>query len=255
MKKTKVILFTSHGINANLVYSFLVKKYTVIGVVFDSPGSKKKMIQRRIKRLGFFKVLLQLLFMKGVVPLLNLEGKKRKNEILSGFNLNLINGIPNSFFPKSINDPEVIKYVNKLAPDVIMVSGTRLIQKKIIEAIKAPLLNMHVGITPKYRGVHGGYWALVNKDLKHCGVTVHFIDPGIDTGGVISQKTIVPTRKDNYATYPMLQIIKGLECIEEAISEIETNQLTVKQNGLSSKLYYHPTITSYLYHRIVNGVK
>ena len=42
---------------------------------------------------------------------------------------------------------------------------------------------MHAGITPQYRGVHGGYWAVVNNDPEHCGVTIHFVDKGIDTGG------------------------------------------------------------------------
>ena len=255
MKKTKVILFTSPGLNGNLVYSFLNKNHQVVGVVFDSPGSAKKLLKKRIKKLGILKVLLQLVFMKGLVPLLRLESRKRTKEILAPYQLNELDSYQNIFKPNSINDSKVVSFVNNLNADVVIVSGTRLIQNHIIEGIKAPLLNMHVGITPKYRGVHGGYWALVNKDIENCGVTVHHIDSGIDTGGIISQKNIQPTKRDNYTTYPILQILKGLDCIEDAIQEIKNNNLTVKNNNLKSKLYYHPSIIDYVYNRIFNKVK
>ncbi len=257
MKNTNVVLFTSDGLTGNFTLSFLNDNYNVTGVVIDGhiPGAQYKMIKRRIKKLGIFKVFLQLIFMKGLVPLLHYESRKRRAEILKGYNREAIANHPNVFRPQSINDPSVVDFVNELNPDLIVVSGTRIIKKSIIDNIKMPLINMHVGITPKYRGVHGGYWALVNKDEENCGVTVHFIDKGIDTGGIISQKTISITKKDNYATYPLLQMAKGLDCIRDAITEIEENRLTVKNNNLESKLYYHPTITGYLYHRIFNKVK
>ncbi len=257
MKNTKVILFTQDGLTGNFTLSFLNKNYTVTGVVIDTPlpGSGYKMIKRRIKRLGVFKVFLQLLFMKGLVPLLNFESRKRRSELLKDYNDNEISNHNNVFRPGSINDPKVIDFVNKLNPDVIVVSGTSLIKKNIIDNVKPVLINMHVGITPKYRGVHGGYWALVNNDKENCGVTVHLIDKGIDTGGVISQKNVTVSKSDNYATYPLLQMTKGLECMSDAISEIEENNITIKKNNLESKLYYHPTITEYLYHRIFNKIK
>jgi methionyl-tRNA formyltransferase len=40
-------------------------------------------------------------------------------------------------------------------------------------SINSKFVNIHVGITPKYRGVHGTYWALVNNDVENSGVTVH----------------------------------------------------------------------------------
>lgn len=257
MKKTEVVLFTGEGLTGNFTLSFLNKNYTVTGVVLDGhvPGGQLKLVKRRIKKLGIFKVLLQLIFMKGLVPILNFESRNRRQEILKGYDQNSLQNHPNVFKPKSINDPEVVNFVNDLRPDVIIVSGTGIIKKDIIDNINTHLLNMHVGITPKYRGVHGGYWALINKDSENCGVTVHLVDKGIDTGGIISQKVISPTPKDNYSTYPLLQMSKGLECIKDAILEIEENRLTVKKNNLESKLYYHPTVTEYLYHRIFNKIK
>ncbi len=257
MKNLKVVLFTSSGSFGSATLSYLKENYTVVGVVLDIPkkGSGLRLIKRRIKRLGVIKVFLQLLFMKGIVPLLRLESKKRQSEILSGLNLNSLNEFKNILRADTINDPNVIDFVNELKPDVVMVNGTGIIHKKIINGIEPPLLNMHAGITPKYRGVHGGYWALANKDLDNCGVTVHFIDAGIDTGGIISQKNIEIEKRDNYITYPLLQLLKGFECMDEAFNQINNGKLTPIKNGLESKLYYHPTIIDYFHNRIFNKVK
>ncbi|EAR01086.1 formyl transferase [Maribacter sp. HTCC2170] len=257
MKDTKIVLLTSNGEWGNIMYTYLQKNYTLIGVVLDSAprGWAMKMIKRRIKKLGILKVFLQIIFQKGFVPLLNLEAKTRKNEILSELKIKSLSNYNDLYLPSSINDSLVIDHVNNLQPDVIMVCGTGIIKKHIIDGLKAPMINIHAGITPKYRGVHGGYWALANNDAKNCGVTVHLIDPGIDTGGVISQRTIIPNKNDNFCTYPFLQLLEGLHCVNEAILAIETNNLKIKPRVSESKLYYHPTITTYLYHRIFNKIK
>lgn len=48
------------------------------------------------------------------------------------------------------------------------------------------LVNLHNGPLPRYRGVRPINWALKNGETSH-GVTLHDIDPGIDSGDVIGQ--------------------------------------------------------------------
>lgn len=257
MKTTKVVLFTKNNPYGNMVCAFLEQHYTLSGIVIDAPvpGAGKKLIKRRIQKLGMFKVFLQAIFQKGLVPLLKWESKAREDGLMSQIDMGAIDRCETIFFPKSINDTAVIPFTNELAPDVIVVCGTGIIFKKIINGLKAPLINIHVGITPKYRGVHGGYWALANKDKENFGVTVHLIDPGIDTGGIISQRTFQPSPQDNFCTYPLFQTLEGLSCLEDAITQIETNAITIKKGATESKLYYHPTINGYLYNRLIHGVK
>ena len=73
-----------------------------------------------------------------------------------------------------------------------------------------PVLNMHAGITPRYRGVHGGYWALAEHHPEWVGTTVHLVDPGIDTGGILAQTTFEVSGEDTIATYPDLHLVHGL---------------------------------------------
>ncbi|WP_279341247.1 formyltransferase family protein [Geothrix mesophila] len=64
--------------------------------------------------------------------------------------------------------------------------------QETLGAIRVPVMNLHSGITPKCRGQVGGYWALVNGDPDHAGVTVHLVDAGVDTGDVICQARFEP---------------------------------------------------------------
>ena len=251
----RVILFCGKGESSDIVYSFLKEKYKLEGIVIDSPSSKKLLLKRRVKKLGYMKVFLQVLFMKGIIPLLKLESKKRRKELIADLDIKSLDDFGDVLRPSSINDSSVIEYVKSKNADLIIVNGTRIIKKDILLGMDLPLINLHVGITPKYRGVHGGYWALVNKDKKHFGVTAHLVDPGIDTGGIISQRIIEISKEDNFCTYPILQLKEGLLCIEEAIDQVKNNKISILKNNLKSNLYYHPTITNYLFHRMFNGVK
>lgn len=251
----RVVLFSGRGESSDAVFAYLKGHHILVGVVIDGPSSRKLMVNRRIKKLGYVTVFLQALFQKGVVPLLMKSSKKRRTKLWATIKKDNVASFEKKLTPKTINDDEVIEYVKKCKADIIIVNGTRIIKKRIINGVNLPMVNIHVGITPKYRGVHGGYWALVNKDKKHCGVTAHVIDTGIDTGGIISQRTIEVTKQDNFCTYPILQLQEGLTCIEDAIQQVKNNDVKIIKRNLESKLYYHPTITTYLYNRLFYGVK
>jgi methionyl-tRNA formyltransferase len=249
----KIMLLCGGDINSQIVYSYLKQNYDLAGVVQDIKVERKKIFKRRIKSIGLFKTLSQLFFIKLIIPILKLESKKRIEEILSSIKLKKINPLEIPYKLSSVNSSRTVGFINEVSPDVIVVNGTRIISKKILDLIDCPIINIHVGITPKYRGVHGGYWALSNEDIENCGVTVHLVDSGIDTGGILCQKRIEIQGNDNFITYPILQTIKGLECLD---SVLKNNKYEVlKTYKISSKLYYHPTIFTYLKKRITKGIK
>ena len=117
-------------------------------------------------------------------------------------------------------------------------------------------MNIHAGITPAYRGVHGLYWALVNDDAEQAGVTVHLVDKGIDTGDVLYQKKIEITSKDNFSTYPLIQLGEGILLLKKAIDDFLKDDLkAVEVNTSKSRLWYHPTLLFYLKSRILKNIK
>lgn len=63
----------------------------------------------------------------------------------------------------------------------------RIFRKKIIEMVPGGIINMHLAPLPRYRGVAPVTMAILNGETEH-GVTLHYVNEGIDTGDIISQK-------------------------------------------------------------------
>lgn len=238
--------------SSKIVYNAVAQNHNVSRVIEDTPIPLSKFLKRRIKKLGLFTVVGQILFMVYNKYLFR-KSKERISVIKEKYKLSTEN-FPKQIFSKvpSINSSEAIKILQKENPDLVIVNGTRIISKKVLSSIDALFINTHVGITPEYRGVHGGYWALVNNDKKNCGVTVHVVDEGIDTGGVLYQDTIEANHQDNFNTYLYLQIAKAIPLINKAITDFRNNEIKVqKRENNTSVLYSHPTLFQY----IVNKVK
>lgn len=240
----------------NCIYNAISKDFEINSIVIEKGVDRYSLIKKRIKRFGVYKVIGQLLFQTLVVYILGKTSSKRIFEIKKTKRMNSTN-IESSKIRNvdSINDEATILEIKKNSPEVIIVNGTRIISKKILSSTKAIFINTHVGITPKYRGVHGAYWALVKKDIENCGVTVHEIDEGIDTGDVIYQEAIEITSKDNFITYPYLQNAKGIELLKKVLNDLNNNSFRTRKNNLESNIWSHPTIFEYIYNRLIYNIK
>jgi methionyl-tRNA formyltransferase len=81
-------------------------------------------------------------------------------------------------------------------PDVLVLGGTRIIKPSILETPRRATVNSHPGLLPWLRGSASVGWALY-KDMPQ-GATVHFIDPGIDTGDIIARRELPVSHRDTY---------------------------------------------------------
>lgn len=71
--------------------------------------------------------------------------------------------------------------------DWIVSYGYRhIIPKSVLKSTKNPIINLHISYLPYNRGAHPNYWSIIDNTPK--GVTIHFIDEGIDTGPILVQK-------------------------------------------------------------------
>jgi len=80
------------------------------------------------------------------------------------------------------------EYLKHIKPDLIVLGGSRILRKNIIEIPRIGILNAHPGLLPEYRGVDVIRWAILNGE--DVGVTVHFIDEEID-GGIICLQEVI----------------------------------------------------------------
>lgn len=253
--KINVMMLSGGGQSSNIMFNGISSHANVMCVVIENKVSSKRLITRRIKNQGITKVIGQVLFIVAN-KLLARIASSRVQQLISDYGLK--NDLPPENITElveSVNDEKTIELLKKYNPDAVVVNGTRIISKKVLSSIEVPVINTHMGITPKYRGVHGGYWALAMDDIDNCGVTVHLVDQGIDTGGILYQDTIKASKSDSFNTYPVHQIAKAIPLMKQALDDVKNNRVNVKTNTLPSKLWYHPTIFQYLKHWIIKGIK
>lgn len=253
----KIIILGGKGQSTRVLYFALRDEFKITKVVLEEGISRVEFIKKRIKKLGFFKVLDQVFFQLLVIPFLTFEARKRIQEIfqIQGF---VDSAIPSEIVSRvfSVNSEECRHVLKMEQPDIIIVNGTRIINKLTLSVSKALIVNTHAGITPKYRGVHGGYWALANNDSINCGVTIHKVDVGIDTGGILARGNIHPSSSDNFVTYPLLQLAAGILLLRSFLLEMQEGKKPKElDSDLESTLWSHPGAFEYIVIRLFKKVK
>ncbi len=212
-----------------------------------------KLIRRRIRRLGLVHTAGQIAFIL-CSRLIRRAAAGRIAEIIaaSGLEARWPDGVER-IAVNSVNAPDTVARLQELRPKVVLVIGTRIISRKVLSAVQAPFINYHDGITPKYRGIHGGYWASAQNDLANFGVTVHLVDPGIDTGEVLYQVRLRPSGEDNYATFSYLQLAAALPLLVRAAEDAIGGTMSPQTVDLPSHLWSHPTIWGYFATGVYRG--
>lgn len=140
---------------------------------------------------------------------------------------------------KNVNSDEFISILLKYNCDLfVSMSFNQIFKSKIINLTKYKAINCHAGKLPFYRGRNILNWVLIN-DEKEFGITVHYIDEGIDTGDIILQKIFQITDNDNYRTLLKKAHIECANVLYEAISMFKKgNVKAYKQNKLYSASFY-----------------
>ncbi len=252
-----IVLLAQENEALHAIYHALHAHFGDVGVVIEDRQSRLSLFLGRARRLGLVTAAGQALFVVLIEPWLSWRSRARRREIVAAAGLDPSPIHAEVVHVSSVNSEEARNALRAMSPKVVVVSGTRIIGQQTLRCVEATFLNVHAGITPLYRGVHGAYWALVDGRSDLAGATIHLVDEGIDTGGVIIQTRIAITSDDSFATYPVLQLASALPSLVEAVRASLDGRLTVRTDppGLPSRLRYHPTLWGYLAARVARGVK
>ena len=100
----------------------------------------------------------------------------------------------------------------------------------ILESAPEGFINCHAGALPFYRGRNVLNWAIINGESRF-GVTVHYIDHGIDTGDIILQRFGDITDEDDYGTVLNKAVELCARSLTEALELIYGGQVTCFSQG------------------------
>ncbi|OYU81530.1 MAG: formyl transferase [Flavobacterium sp. BFFFF1] len=134
-------------------------------------------------------------------------------------------------YPVKINTPEFIETAKSYDCDLfVSMSFNQIFRAAILSLPRLGVINCHAGNLPFYRGRNILNWALIN-DEKQFGITVHYVDEGIDTGDIIKQKSYPITDADDYNSLLEVAHTECASILYDAIKEI--------QSGKSARILQH----------------
>lgn len=107
--------------------------------------------------------------------------------------------------------------------DAMGLTFNRLIPQSVIDAFGGRIFNLHMSLLPMFPGFGATRKALVSG-LPYAGVTVHFIDAGIDTGPIIAQEKVVNKASDSEATLGRRQFEAAVPLLLQTVRLIENNK-------------------------------
>lgn len=205
----------------------------VVGCVVADPspfGKKESFSKKAKKTLDIFGIRFFAYYsMKYIASKLNPSAKVQK--------LLEKNNIPIITLEGSINKKESVDKIKAYKPDILLsILGNQIFKKPIIDLAPEGCLNLHTALLPKYRGLMPTFWVLKNNEQK-TGVSVFYVDEGIDSGPIIVQKEIEILDRTQQE---LIQYTKkvGMEAIAESIDLIQNNNVKIIPNDASKMTYF-----------------
>ncbi len=135
------------------------------------------------------------------------------------------------------NHAEMINFINRLKPDVTCVASmAQLLKKEALQNPRLGTINVHSSFLPKYRGADPIFWHFYFME-KEGGVTVHFVDEGIDTGNILRQEKFPITDDMDAHQLKSKAGAVGAKLILQALEDVAAGKKGVPQDSSSSQFY------------------
>ena len=122
-----------------------------------------------------------------------------------------------------LNTADVASRLADADVDAVVVFGCGIIKSPILEVLPpCRTFNLHQGLSPYYRGSGTNFWPFVDGRLNYIGVTLHMIDPGIDTGGIVAHARPEIEGGDSLHTIGCKTVIASAKLLDAVLGTLES---------------------------------
>ena len=144
--------------------------------------------------------------------------------------------------PPNLKDPVLITQLRKIAPDVMVVVAFRMLPKEVWTIPANGTFNLHASLLPKYRGAAPIHWAIINGE-QQTGVTTFFVNEQIDTGEIITQKSLSIGLNENTGQLSNRLEKLGATLTLETLDLIATNRVNSSPQPSNNQASLSPKLT------------
>lgn len=161
-------------------------------------------------------------------------------------------GIPYLVTPDH-NSPKAQALLEQTSPDLIAFTGGGLMRAEVLGIPRLGVLNCHSGILPAYRGMDVVEWPLAEGNPDMVGLTLHFMDRGIDTGSILLNRHVVLNPGESFAELRARMEPQMSEVMLEGLRGLRDGKLKPQpQSTEEGRQYFvmHPRIKAYAESRL-----
>ena len=139
--------------------------------------------------------------------------------------------------PVKVKDDEFINKLEEIKPDaIVVVAFGQILPERILNLPKYGCFNVHASLLPHLRGAAPIQWSVIDGE-KESGVTIMFMEKGLDTGDMIA-KTVVPlNEKETGGSLHDKLMIAGAKLLVETLPKIEQGDIVREKQDDSKSTY------------------
>jgi peptidoglycan/xylan/chitin deacetylase (PgdA/CDA1 family)/folate-dependent phosphoribosylglycinamide formyltransferase PurN len=130
----------------------------------------------------------------------------------------------------NLNNANAIRVLAECGADLGIVLGTRILKAGTFSVPRMGCINLHKGKVPEYRGMPPGFWELYDG-ASTAGVTVHFVDKGLDTGEVVATGSVFVMKTETPESLLEKLHVEGSRVLALAVASIRDGNATPQPQG------------------------
>ncbi len=191
--------------------------------------------------------------------------RERQEQLYFGHDAEFVNDSPQcsvrNVEPGLLNTQETTAFLESRSVDTVVVFGTDLIRPPLLNVCPGRLINLHLGLSPYYRGTATNFYPLLYGEPQFVGATVHLIDAGADRGPILRHTRPTIVAEDMPHTIGCKAIQVGIDAMIAVLDRfardghvVGVSQWKESNSRLCLRKDYHPRQVVELYRKIESGL-
>ena len=138
---------------------------------------------------------------------------------------------------RSLDDPAAVDALAAAGVDVAVYAGGGILRPALLDLPTHGWLNAHGGPLPAFRGMNASEWAMFHGVAP--AVTVHLVDPGVDTGPVLFERPVEVRADDSIYDVRGRAALVGVDALLDAVDDLEHGRLRpTPQDRAAGRQYF-----------------
>ncbi len=156
----------------------------------------------------------------------------------------------------SLNDANVEEVLKQYQDKIVVFTGGGIIRRNILDLAGDGIVNCHMGTLPRYKGMDLPEWCVLENRTDDLGITLHFMDGGIDTGDILRKVSV--DRGDHNNIKDLRNSFEGVmaNAMAEVIDDFINKRITPKKQEKTTRRQYfivHPRLYELIDEKLTAG--